>query len=37
MRLVPIPPAKLNNAQRQLFDSIVAFTEAQNPKFAHRR
>ena len=34
MRLVPIPPAKLNDAQRQLFDSIVAFTRAQNPKFA---
>ena len=33
MRLVPIPPAELNDAQRQLFDSIVAFTRAQNPKF----
>ena len=34
MRLVPIPPAELSDAQRQLFDSIVAFTKAQNPKFA---
>ena len=33
MRLVPIPPAELSDAQRQLFDSIVAFTKAQNPKF----
>ncbi len=34
MRLVPVPPEKLNDAQRQLFDSIVAFTRAQNPRFA---
>ncbi len=34
MRLVPIPPPQLNDAQRQLFDSIVSFTKAQHPKFA---
>ncbi len=34
MRLVPIPPVELKAQQRQLFDSIVAFTKAQNPKFA---
>ncbi len=34
MRLVPIPPPKLNDTQRQLFNSIVSFTEAQHPKFA---
>ena len=34
MRLVPISPTELNDEQRQLFDSIVAFTKAQNPKFA---
>ena len=33
MRLVPIPRAKLKVEQRQLFDGIVAFTNAQNPKF----
>ena len=33
MRLVPIPPASLRDDQRQLFDSIVAFTKAQNPGF----
>ncbi len=34
MRLVPIAPAELSEEQRQLFDSIVAFTKAQNPNFA---
>ena len=34
MRLVPIPPASLNDEQRQLFDTIVAFTQAQRPGFA---
>ena len=34
MRLVPIPPTKLKDEQRQLFDSIVNFTKAQHPKFA---
>ena len=34
MRLVPIPPAELKDERRQLFDEIVAFTKAQNPKFA---
>ena len=33
MRLVPIPPTALNEQQRQLFDSIVTFTKAQNPGF----
>ena len=33
MRLVPIPPPHLNDAQRQLFESIVSFTTAQHPKF----
>lgn len=34
MRLVPIPPPQLDDAQRQLFDSIVSFTKAQHAKFS---
>ena len=34
MRLVPIPPPQLDDAQRQLFDSIVSFTKAQHANFS---